>query len=300
MEYNRKLCYQFFRDLKNIGLNDIVMKEIILVFDKVKPSSRIFISDNKYQSFKLFCDKYGLYVEKGSYRLIADRDIGKGGWGNRAHKTVSTRSKDGALPHYISTDWKTAKTAMNFDSYEDDQNFAEELGFPVCCQNFYSDNYDESNSRQCDFSLITLRETKGDYPYSAYNNYIAQYFGLSLLSHFLCTFNCKKSEMIAKRYYDVLSKYSKNWADKFLKVQRSAILFTEYRGIFLLNKFNYRDGTLIYNSSSLKATLKNSIYSFLKKGNRINIIDKNHFIIMDGEKKLKEFKGKNYGLMIFK
>lgn len=291
---------EFLKDLESIGLRDIVMKEIVLAYERIKPASRIFVSEDKFPYFESFCGKYCLFIEKGSYKIVGNRDIGKSGWQNKIKMKVSVRSKKGMLPYYISKDRKIAKRARDAESKKDDTGFGKELGFPVCCQKFFKDNYEEANSKQCDFSLFTLRGTKGDYPYNAYNNYVAQYFGFSLLSHFPCSFNCKNSARLARRYYNLLSKYSKSWANKFLNTQKSAILFTEYRGIFLIRKFRYKDGILMYHSSSLEATLKNKLYQFLSKADTLRVVDKNHIMIQRHGRVLKELKGENYGLMVFR
>ena len=291
---------RLLRELRKIGLRDIVMKEIILTYENVKPASRISIPDNLFPNFKSFCTKYGLFIVKGEYKIVGRRDIGKGGWSNKIKKKVSIKSKQGIPHYYISKCKKNAENAKIAESKSDNKRFGKKLGFPGCDQKFFEINYKEANSKQCDFSLLTLRNTEGDYPYNAYNNYVAQYFGFSLLSHFPHSFNCEKSAEIAKKYYQILSKYSKSWADKFLQVQRSAILFTEYKGIFLIRKFKYKGRTLSYDPLSLESTLENKIYVSLSKGNNIQIIDKNHFIIQRDNKGLKELKGENYGLMIFK
>ena len=289
-----------FYELKRLGLKNIVMREIIPVYEKTKPASRIFIPNNLFNKFEAICNKYNIFIEKGIYKIIGKRDIGKGGWSNKIKRKVSIKSKKGQLPYYISRDKNLAKRARNAEFKNNDKDFGNLLGFPSCCQKFYVKYYKKANSKQCDFSLYTLKETKEDYPYNAYNNYVAQYFGFSLLSHFPCSFNCKESAKISKRYYNTLVKYSKRWANSFLYHQKSTIVFTEYRGIFLIKKYKYTCNILYYNNSLIKATLKNKIYNALKRGDNIRIINKNHFIIQKQNRKLRELKGENVGLMIFR
>ena len=174
----------FLRDLREVGLRDIVIREVILAYEHVKSASRIFIPDKIFPGFESFCSKYGLFIVKGDYKIIGNRDIGKGGWHNKIKKKVSVRSKQGTPHYYVSRNRRTAESAKDAESKKDDKWFGKKLGYPMCDQMFYDANYREANSKQCDFSLLTLRNTDGDYPYNAYNNYVAQYFGFSLLSHF--------------------------------------------------------------------------------------------------------------------
>jgi hypothetical protein len=129
---------------------------------------------------------------------------------------------------------------------------------------------------------------------------VSQYFGFSLLSHFPCSFNCKRSAELAKRYFRILQKYSKDWAENFKKYQKSAILFTENTGIFLIEKFNFKNNLLKYDNSQIESTLKNKIFSSLKEGNNIKIINKNHVMIREDNKVKEELNRENTGMCIFK
>jgi len=70
--------------------------------------------------------------------------------------------------------------------------------------------------------------------------------------------------------------------------------------LFMLKRFRYKDGILTYDPSSLRATLKNKIYDSLIQGNNILIFDKNYITIRKNRQIIKELKGENYGLMVFK
>jgi hypothetical protein len=291
---------EFYKELSNLKLHPITMKELILVYNKSKPCCRIIIGDSILKQFNDFCKKYSLYIERSNFKIIGQRDIGKGGWQNKIKKKVSVNSKKGYFFYYVSYNKKNAKRAKTAEKSKKEKKFGKLLGFPVCCQNFFAKYYKKANSKQCDFVLYVLKETKENPPYDFWNNYIAQYFGYSLLSHFPCSFNCKESERLAKLYYKKLKENNKKFAEGFKKAQKSAILFTEYRGIFLIRKYNLKGNILIYDNKNLKTTLKNTIFESLKRGDNVKILNKNHVLIRKKNHTLKELRGENIGICIFK
>ena len=290
---------EFFDELKKLQLHNDVMKEIILVHEGVKPLTRIMLPQSQLKSFQEFLREYGFYIAESGYKVISKRDRGKGGWRNKILRIVSADSREGDPFYYIAKSEEIAEEAKAAEFLSSDKS-GQLLGYPECCQKFFKKYFALANEKQCDFVLYTLSETREDYPYDFYNNNASRYFGYSLLSHFPCSFNCKESSSLAKSYYDMLKKYSKKWADMFIYCQKSAIIYTEYRGVFLLKNFELDGNVLRYGDSYwLYSTIINENLHILNRADNILINSKNNFSARKGERVLKNFKGENVGLMIF-
>ena len=260
------------------------------------------------KSFQELSRKYGLYIAESDYKVIFKRDMGKGTWENKVLGIVGINSVVGDQYCYIAKSREIADEAKAAEFSKDSSKFGQLLGFPKCCQEFHRKYVVSANKKQGDFVLYTLMETKESYPYDFYNNYASRYFGYSLLSHFPCSFNCKESSNLAKSYYDVFKKYSKEWADKFLYYQKSAIIYTECGGVFLLKNFELDElnGNVLryYNSYGLNSyrlysTITNNNLNLLKRADNILIGSKNNFSVCKGNRVLKTFKGDDVGLLIF-
>lgn len=296
---NQSKRKKFFKALSEFNFLPIAQKDIILTFEGIKPVVRITIREKYEEDFIKFCRKYELSLVKSEYKTVAKKDIGKGRWRNKILKRVSRKSKRGIFFFYLSKDKQHAERAKIEESAEKTAEFGKSLGFPACDIKFFIEAAEEAEEKQMDFVLFALENTPGSLPYNFWNNNVSQYFGYSLLSHFPHSFNCRKSAMLSRKYYDVLKKYSKKFAGKFVETQKSAIIFTEYRGIFLMKNFILKNNILYYSKNGINETLKNKIYRNLMKGNNIKINSKNYFEIRLGNKILQRMKGNNYGILVF-
>lgn len=287
---------KFFNDIRGLNLNNLSGKEIILVYEGVKPSCRIYVSDSSLKKLKDFCKKTGLFLESSHFKLFGSSDKGKGGFSDR-RKRVPLNHR-GLICYYISKTKKQTEKAKRYEDIGNHKEFGKILGYPDCCIKSFKTKSLEN--KKYGFVFRVLKETREEPPYSFYNNFISQYFGFSLLSHFPCSLNCKKSTRLAEKYFRALKKYSKRWAQELVRYQKSAILFTEYRGIFLIEKFGFKNKILTYDNSKIKSTLRNKIFKSLKEGNTIEIINKNHVIIRNDNELIKELRGEKIGIFIFK
>lgn len=279
-------------------MNEIVKREIILTYEGRKPSCRVCIDNKITDRFRKIYSKYKLFNKLSNFKIIPVRDIGKGGSYNKERR-VPLNSRGGIRYHYLSKIEKNAILAKRFDEVKDSEKFGKILGFPRCCIEFFNHYYKEANSKQGDFILCVLKETIEPPPYNFYNNYAARYFGYSLLSHFPCSFSCKQSAQIAENYRLILEKYSSSWAKNFERIQKSTILYTEYHGIFLFKKYKLKQSTFWYDNNEILSTIDNYLFSDLKQGNNIKIVNKNYVIIFSNDNKLRDLSGENIGICIF-
>ena len=134
-----------------------------------------------------------------------------------------------------------------------------------------------------------MKNSKG-FIFPFYNNVAIRHLDLSLLSHFPCSLNCEESIKIAKNNLKIIEKHSKDISRIFEGMLRSAVLYTEDEGIFVLREFKLENDYLSYNSIMSEAN--NETYKKLKQAEKIEIIDKNTINIHND-------KMKNIGIMVF-
>jgi hypothetical protein len=286
----------FFNSLKKLNLEvPFRDKDLIVVNEGLKPCCRMIINDSKIDGLKKFCDEHGLSFEKSEHKVIGITDSGKAGWSTRDVKVRPETLKGGHWYCYISKKKGVAAEAKKAEESGDNDEFGKILGYPECCRKTFL----AKSGVFKDNVLTTLNETRQDPPYSFYNNFVAQYFGFSLLSHFPCSFNCVKSARLAESYLKALETYSSGLARQFVEFQKSSILFTEHDGVFMIEDFSLRNKILAYDSSKIRGTVENEIFTSLTEGDNIKILGKNNVIIRRGEKAIRELSGLDVGMMVF-
>lgn len=289
----------FFGDLIELNLKNNVRREIILTYERIKPMSRILISNGEeLLKIKEFLEKYDIFYKIANFRIKGLKDKGKGGFMNRG--TILPQNNNlGKSVVYLS---RKEKNVYEIDSpkvEKNSDNLGYMLGYPNCCRAFFNNYYKEASKKQGDLTLFSLKETKGGYPFNLFNNFPSSYFDRGLISHYPCSFKCKETAKIAKKSLDKLNLYSKEFSKKIMEIQRSVVIYTEYNGIFLLKKYDYEFEGVSFDSSSVQPTIKNSIFYCLKKGDEIKINSEQNFEIIGKKKTLLKLKGENVGIMIF-
>ena len=78
----------------------------------------------------------------------------------------------------------------------------------------------------------------------------------------------------------------------FSNILKSAVVYTLDEGIFLLRKYEKNNNEIIY--SDVLSTAKSKMYFLISSNNKLEIIDKNNFIVND-----INIQGNNYGIMVF-
>lgn len=286
--------------VKKVGM--IPTREIISVWAGLK-SARIGVSEKNISTIESAIAQLGLASIRSTQKYTGIRDIGKGGWANKFGKSLAKGSQNGDWLLYIAKNYDTAKTAR--DAEEDDRefDFGGALGIPECCAQFYLKNQNSAMSKQNDYVPFVLRNTTGTAPYNYMLNYVAQYFGYSLISFFPCSFECEHADKVARKTYEILARISPDIAYETLQFQKCSILYTEYHGLFAFEGAEYDSTTklLHYDPRLIHGTLPSS--SFISKqliqGDRLEIISKSHVIVAKENITISEIRGENVSICIF-
>lgn len=154
--------------------------------------------------------------------------------------------------------------------------------------------------RKKDPIYSVLDETKIPSPYPFWNNSVARYFDVTLLSHYPCSFNCRESIKIAKERLQLIKKsVSSSLAEYIIEQLKSAIIVTKSKGIYKINNFLFEYNETYFKKRDIFCINKTYIWDILKRSTKIHIKSKKRLIFLKENKVLKEFKGRTIGIFIF-
>lgn len=285
-----------------IKVGMIPTREMIAVWAGLK-SIRIGGPESMIQTLEEAARQLGLASVRSTRKYRGKRDIGKGGWSNKFGGSYPLESPHGDRLLYVAQSAETALTAREAEEEDREFDFGGELGIPPCCARFYVENQDRAMAKQNDYVPLVLRNTKGMAPYDPLLNYVAQYFGYSLISFFPCSFNCQHAKQVAQRSYEALAAVAPALAEETLRFQRMPILYTEYRGLYAFENahFDPESRMLTYDRQRIHGTLPttSSIFRQLLGGNRLQILDQDHVRILNGRDPVAELRGENVSACIF-
>jgi len=263
--------------------------EILYLLDNIKETVRLDSNDSELKKIKDFCNKEKLQLEVSDFKLIKIMDKGKGGYANIVKRVPVSNSQPGLKHIYISKDKNKSKFLKILENKNDDSAVGEVLGYPECCVDFFIKNKEKQQKLQNDYILPALKNSDG-FKFHFYTNYAVRYFDITLLSHFPHSFNCENSITIANENLKIIKNCSKELANNFESMLKSAVLYTENQGIFVFRDYKLKNNILHYNE--IKSTIKNDILELLNKNKKLEIIDKNQLKI--GNKILNDI-----GFMVF-
>jgi len=257
--------------LKIFG-NNTRSLEILYLLNDIKKIARLDANEIEIGKIKEFCNMENLCLEISDFKVIKIADKGKGKYANIVKKVPMNYPRYGLYHIYISKDKNKSKFLKFLENKNDDSAIGELLGYPQCCVDFFMGNKENQQKIQNDYILPALNNSEGfEFPF--YNNYAIRYFDITLLSHFPHNFNCKESIKIAKNNLQCINKYSETLADKFETMLKSAVLYTENNGVFMLRDYQLSNNTLKFNKTM--STINNELNDKLNKNKKIEVIDKN-------------------------
>lgn len=293
----RRRNLALFEEIRD-ALPPMKVRELLLAAEGYKVS-RTMLSEEEITGFVETMERHGLYVAIYDKKYVCTPDSGKGGWINRYGVEVPLDASSGNLIVYCAATPQDALNAMKSEHSQKDAELGGHLRIPGCCVEHYLRSIDKAILVQNDYVPFTLENTTESYPFSFWNNITAQYFGYSLISFFPCSFNCLKAESVARQSYSFLSSYCPDWAEQFLRIHRSSVVYTEYEGIYLFEGSFFRDGYLFYDASRIQGTLRGILFSAFRAGDRIEVLGRHRGVIMDHDSRILDFQSSECGILIF-
>ena len=261
--------------------------EVLYVMEDAKPCARILVFEDELEKAAEFLKNNNLNFSVSDFKVLK-QNVQSEFYSDKSIKIPKDDSSKGHFFVYLSKDKNKAEQARISEKNNNHFELGLILGYPKCCCEFFAENFDEKHT---DLTLDSLKNSNGfEFPF--YNNIAARHFDISLLSHFPHSFHCKPSIEIAKNNLKIVYKYSKELAEMFSGVLKSAVIYTMDEGIFLLRRHERNNNEIIY--GDVVSTTKSKLYFLISSNNKLKIIDKNNFFVND-----VGISGENFGVMLF-
>lgn len=247
----------------------IQFREILEAYAGLKVS-RIYLSRLEvYSKLKKVFEQLELFCFISDFKVAEVLDKHKGTWHNRGVRV--SKDKEGVFFVYIGKNYHELLIAKKAEASYNHETFGKMLRIPDCCRNFYH-YYREVALKdyEDEYAYLCLKNSnrKHQMPFPLFTNYLAQYFGFSLISHFPCSFECsssiekgRQSLNILLQYYNLLGKQRLSNLENY----RNVIIFENQLGVHaLLGKI--QGNSIHYDASTVLTTNQNSaIYKQLKQ-----------------------------------
>lgn len=274
--HNQNIFHYFPR------LNDGL--EVFFVLKGLKPCARQEIHEDDLSRAMSFFDAYGVH-----FRLSDFKFLGNGVMVDR-HSPA-----EGRFFVYFSMDEKKAELAKFYESIRNDDKLGEVLGYPKCCRDFYREKYAEASEIGDEYSLFTIANSKG-FPFQT--NYLLRYFGISIMSHFPCSFTCRGSYDEGMAKFEAVRQENPKLASYMKDALRGPVISHVGTGIHALKDYRLLPGgEIMYFDPWL--TSQNEMHDILQLCNNIKILGRNHVQFRQDHHVVDEIKGSGIGAAVF-
>ncbi|MBI2660727.1 hypothetical protein HYX09_00495 [Candidatus Woesearchaeota archaeon] len=261
--------------------------DVLYVIGGVKPCSRILVHQDNLGTTIDFLNKNDIKTAVSDFKLLKQNEQSRF-YSDKSIKIKNDDPRKGHFIAYLSKD--NPNEAKEAEEANNHIRLGIELGYPECCCEFFSDNFDENNA---DLTLDILKNSNG-FEFHFYTNIAARHFDINLLSHFPCSFNCEKSIGMAKNNLELIKKHSIELANIFEKTLKNGVLYTKSDGIFILQDIKKTDNIenknqieLIFNG--VLTTTMNELFQLLQSNKKLELINKNKIringVAVEGEDK---------------
>lgn len=247
--------------------------EILGVYHGFKKTCRIVTNEKQFKMLqKILSGLLCLSVQ--DYKILNIIDKGKAGFANKT-TSLPLDHPDGDFIMYLAKAEKDAFLAKLSEKRDDVKILGKVLGYPDCCVDFYMGHNKKQKEKQMDLIIPSCRALKV-FPFV--NNYCLRYFDLSLLCHFPCSFDCRRSKAQGETFAALIRCYDPAWASTIERALKSLVLYTEYDGVFYCPDYTFKDNVISY-KKNIFGTQKNGILKMLGENDSIECADYNKFKI---------------------
>jgi hypothetical protein len=221
---------------KLVENKNLISKDFICCLEGIKPVSRLNFNETKLNEFVDLCENLKLSYAISDFRIktVNDKII----FSNLSRRIYEKKDLIGKSSRYIyiSKDKELCEKARQYDAEENNIKLGELLGFPKCCTEFFDKNHNFGNP---DIIRDITQNTDFEYENEAtpfYINYVARYFGYSIISHFPCSWKCQASISLAKKYLECISEYFPEQGKEFVGMLKKPVLYSDEKVILFRNE----------------------------------------------------------------
>jgi len=184
-----------------------------------------------------WAERHNLVAVLSPFEWWPFADTGKGGYCNLGGGRQRARAGTGAWRSLIvAADEEVAILAWLALAYGWDELLGRLLDYPLCCAEAFDRRWDDAvSAHQGDLSIPTL-EASGPPPYDWRINILGRYFGLALIEHFPCRYDCVASVALANRHSLALRHYEPELFQQLEETLGSPVVYSEREGVVLLRE----------------------------------------------------------------
>jgi hypothetical protein len=263
--------------------------EFFYLFNDLKPVCRFGFYEKDIDKIKRFCSDSNLSMTTSNFKVLLDSGANIGDFNNKGSKTSLVNPFPGMIFTYISKDMELAELAKYLENANNTKRLGQLLGYPDCCIDFFIQNMEDQSAKNNDFVLPALKNSSG-FVFKKELNIAARYFDFNILPFFPHSFSCSKALKISKSFFRTIEKHDPAVGEELKQKLKCGIIYTENAGVFRLENPKLKAEYL--NFDKAVSTQKGRLLDELNSYGRINILDKNTFIV--GPNILK-----NVGVMVF-
>lgn len=165
--------------LQRIGISPAVIREVLQALFGLK-IIRTSICDSQLPHFVSVIEACGLYVGISKQKYFACPDAGKGGWCNAPPIVLEPESRIGEHYLYVGANPEKVMFAMQSEETGSELDFAESLGIPQCCSDFYLRDIDIARQVQNDLLPFSYQNTEKKYPFNFWVTITSEFSQLSI------------------------------------------------------------------------------------------------------------------------
>ena len=263
--------------------------EFFYLINDLKPICRFGFYQGDIENIKKLCSENKLHIVTSNFKVLLDSRENINDFNNKGSKTSLLNPFPGMIFTYISKDPEQAELAKYLENGNDSRRLGELLGYPDCCIDFFVQNMEARAKKNNDFVLPILNNSEG-FIFPKELNIAGRYFDFNILPFFPHSFKCPEALKLAKSFLSAITEHNPVLAVELAKKLRRGVIYTEKAGVYLLDEPVLKGEYLHFEKalSSQKGMLLDELNTY----RRINILDKNHFII--GPHMLKDV-----GIMMF-
>lgn len=199
--------------------------------------SRLLVSRPKTAMLGRWAGERGLPFDVADFDVLESAvPEGKGAWINEGRRAPAG---DGLCFAYLSPSRAEIELAKAGDlGGEEFEVLGELFRIPPCCTAFYRDFLEEARERfDNDYAPLTERATSSPGPHPWQNNYLAQYFGHSLIHHYPCAWDCQASSRRALDSLALIEDVSPLWAEWTRTVLTGTVVHAGRQGVHMVQGF---------------------------------------------------------------
>ncbi|WP_437924708.1 hypothetical protein WMF37_37650 [Sorangium sp. So ce291] len=235
--------------------------------------SRVNLAPLEHEAVAEWCAANGLVHHLANHGLEEGlADEGRGAWFNTGRRVERDAPECSVLVVYVGRDPEHVDELARADASEtpDARRIAELLRIPSCCAEFYCRERAKAVLEHADdYVFLTTRATPSKGPWPAEANYLAQYFGHSLIHHYPCRWDCLATIERARAALALLAGVDPRWAATFTHRTAGTIVVEDRTAVHFARGAQLRSSMIEFHPSALFSTSTTPLARALRAARRI-------------------------------